>query len=917
MRLRFRVSHLVYSVLLAALIAVVAMQVLFPQSEPDLDRVLTLAESRTGPKSLSVDRGAPGLWQRLLRLQTVASVLYTTAHPDDEQGGTLTYLSRGQGVRTSLLTLNRGESGANAIGPELFDGVGLIRTEELLVSNRYYGLDDQYFTTLIDYGYSKNLDEALRQWGKENVLRDVVRVIRINRPLVLVARFYGGTRDGHGNHQTAGVVTQEAFELAGDPNQFPEQISDEGLSPWQPLKVYRGNLRSRSSRQFRGSSMPPDHRWNVDVNVGTFSPWLGESYQEFSALGLSFQRSQNSGRRSDRSGAHHQFFERVNSRVEAPERETGFFDGIDTSISAIYTLAGTTPPEGVSNLLSEIESRVADSVTAYNVHNPGAVVPYLVQGLSLTREAIELSEGHQEALFLLTIKERQFQDAINTALGLQFRAVAAPLGSETPTSPFSRPAATGVIVPGQEFQVNVSLVNPSTLPIQTERISLGGTEKWKIDGDRQSGKSLQSGEKLVTTFSVSTPRDATLSRRYFHRGSIQESRYQVREPEHLHLAGREPALSASVDYLIEGQSVRASGVVYRLEANLPYGYEHRELKIAPALVVNVSPPNLIVPLGSTTNQVSLEVELLNNQIGGIQGELSLEVPKGWSAEPRRQAFQFAQANARRNFSFSVSVPQLHEGIYDLQVVARAGGQDYRQGYQAIRYRDYDIRYLYRNSVTQVRGVDVKIAPDLKVGYLMGVGDEVPSGIEQMGAQVTLLDSDDLATGDLNDYGTIVVGTRAYAVRQDLITYNQRLLDYAHQGGNLIILYQTQEFVPGKWAAFPADLPRRAQEVSEEDSPVKILAADHAVFGGPNQITAADFDNWVEQRGSKFFSSWDEAYVPMIETQDQGQEPQRGGWVTAQYGQGYYTYFAYAVHRQLPYSVPGAYRIFANLLSLGH
>ncbi len=914
MRLPFRVGDLIVPVLLTACAWAGSMQSAMAQSGSDLDRVLTLAEARTGPHSLSVDRGAPGLWQRLLRLQTTASVLYTTAHPDDEQGGTLTYLSRGQGVRTSLLTLNRGEGGANAIGAELFDGLGLIRTEELLVSDRYYGLDDQYFTTLIDYGYSKNLGEAMRQWKRENVLRDVVRVIRINRPLVLVSRFHGSPRDGHGNHETAGAVTQEAFALSGDPNQFPEQIRDEGLRPWQPLKLYRSNLRPR--RFFGGRSEPPDQRWNVDVNAGTFSPWLGESYQEFSALGLSFQRSQNSGRRRERPGAHHQFFERVKSRVEAPEREAGFFDGVDTSISGIYRLLGETSPEGVAALLSKIESRVKDSVAAYNVHNPAAVVPFLVQGLSQTREAIRLSKGHSEALFLLTIKERQFQDAVNTALGLQFRALSAPLGSGDPGSPFSPAATMGVVVPGQKFQVEVSLVNPSSLPIQTERISLGGAGAWEIEGDSQAGKSLHSGEKLSTPFAVTTPQDASLSRRYFQRGSIHESRYQIREPEYLHLAGRKPALSAAVDYSIGGQSVTASAVVYRREANLPYGYEYRELKVAPALVVNVSPAHLIVPLGSRRNRISLEVELLNNQSGGSQGELVLEAPDGWRAQPDRQTFQFSQANARRNFSFSVTAPQLSAGTYDLQVVARAGGRDYRQGYRMIRHRDYDIRYLYRDSVTRIRGVDVKIAPRLRVGYVMGVGDEVPGGIEQMGAQVTLLDSKDLATGDLDAYGAIVVGTRAYAVRQDLTTYNQRLLDYARQGGNLIVLYQTQEFVPGKWAAFPAELPRRAQEVSEQDSPVKILAPDHPVFGGPNKIASADFDGWVEQRGSKFFSSWDNAYVPLIETQDQGQEPQKGGWLSARYGKGYYTYFAYAVHRQLPYSVPGAYRIFANLLSLG-
>lgn len=913
MRFRFRIHSLAGPVLAASCLVAGSTPPVIAQPGPHLDRVLTLAESRTGPHSLSVDRGASGLWQRLLRLQTTASVLYTAAHPDDEQGGTLTYLSRGRGVRTSLLTLNRGEGGANAIGSELFDGLGLVRTEELLVSDRYYGLDDQYFTTLIDYGYSKNLDEALRQWGRENVLRDVVRVIRINRPLVLVSRFYGGPRDGHGNHETAGAVTLEAFDAAGDADRFPDQIRNEGLRPWQPLKLYRSNLRSR---RLSGPSVePPDHRWNVNVNAGEFSPWLGESYEEFAALGLSFQRSQVSGRRRERSGEHRQYFERVQSLVEAREQEAGFFDGIDTSVAGIFELAGAEPPGGAVGLLSEIESSVNDAVAAYSTRNPAAVVPFLVQGLGVTREVIRLSQGQDEARFLLAIKERQFQDAINTALGVQFRAVSAPLDSGAPDSPFAPLATMGPAVPGQRFQVEVVAVNPSSLAIETERISLEGAGNWGADGDSLAGTLIRSGGRIATRFVVEAPRDAAISRRYFQRESIHDSRYAVREPEFLHLAGRTPALTATFDYMIGGQSVRATTAVYRREANLPYGYEYRELKVVPAISVNVAPANLIVPLGSRRNTVSVDVEVVSSQGDGIQGELALEVPDGWAAEPTSQEFHFSQANGRRNFSFSVTVPRLREGAYDLRAVARAGGQEYREGYQAIRHRDYDIRYLFRDAVTRVRGVDVKIAPRLKVGYVMGVGDEVPSGIEQMGGDVTLLGADALATGDLGAYGAIVVGTRAYAVRRDLIDYNQRLLDYAREGGNLVILYQTQEFVPAKWAAFPADLPRRAEEVSEENSPVRILAPDHAVFQRPNTIIAADFDDWVEQRGSKFFSSWDNAYVPLIETHDKGQAPQSGGWLTARFGKGHYTYFAYAVHRQLPYSVPGAYRIFANVLSL--
>src|SRR3954451_9363117 len=217
-----------------------------------LRRVLCLASCMTaaavlsptigaGPEPLAQDKGAAGTWQRLLKLQTTASAMHTTAHPDDEHGGLLAQLSRGRGARVALLTLNRGEAGDNAIGPELFDAVGLIRTEELLLAGRYYGLDRQYFTTVVDYGFSKRLEEALVKWGRENVLRDVVRVIRLDRPLVVIARFQGNERDGHGNHQAAGLITQEAFRAAGDPAAFPEQMRD-GLRPWRPLKLYMGGV---------------------------------------------------------------------------------------------------------------------------------------------------------------------------------------------------------------------------------------------------------------------------------------------------------------------------------------------------------------------------------------------------------------------------------------------------------------------------------------------------------------------------------------------------------------------------------------------------------------------------------------------------------------------------------------------------
>jgi hypothetical protein len=292
------------------------------------------------------------------------------------------------------------------------------------------------------------------------------------------------------------------------------------------------------------------------------------------------------------------------------------------------------------------------------------------------------------------------------------------------------------------------------------------------------------------------------------------------------------------------------------------------------------------------------------------------MPTGWKSEPASQPFLFARSGERSSYRFTVIPTSIDAKPYTIEAVATASGKEYKEGYELIDHRDLEVRYLYRPSTIEMRGVNVTTVAGLKVGYVMGVGDSVPQGLQQLGAQVTLLDERALASSDLSVYDTIMTGTRAYAVREDLKTYNSRLLDYARNGGNVVVLYNTQELVPDTFAPFPGELPRSAEEVSEEDSPVTILAPTQQSFNWPNKITAADFDGWVEQRGSKFFTKWDKAYTPMISTFDKGQAPQSGGWLTADVGKGKWTYFAYALHRQLPYGVAGAYRITANLLALG-
>jgi len=349
---------------------------------------------------------------------------------------------------------------------------------------------------------------------------------------------------------------------------------------------------------------------------------------------------------------------------------------------------------------------------------------------------------------------------------------------------------------------------------------------------------------------------------------------------------------------------------------LPYGDVLREVRSVPRIAVTLSPSSAVVPLGAAQGAtLQMEVKLIHNAEAATSGQLTLTMPAGWKSEPTAQPFAFARSGEQSSYRFIVRPSSIDAKPYQIEAVAMAANRQYREGYEVIDHRDLEVRYLYRPATAEVRGLNVTTVAGLKVGYVMGVGDAVPQGLQQLGAQVTLLGERELASADLSQFDTIMTGTRAYAVRDDLKTYNSRLLDYAKAGGNVVVLYNTQELVPNTFAPFPGELPRSAEEVSEEDSPVTILAPAQRSFAWPNKITAADFDGWVEQGGSKFFTKWDAAYTPMISTFDKGQPPQSGGWLTAKVGKGNWTYFAYALHRQLPYGVAGAYRITANLLAL--
>lgn len=856
------------------------------------------------------NRGAAAVWQSVLRLRTTATVLHTTAHPDDEDGGLITWLTRDQGVRTGLLTLNRGEGGANLIGPELYDSLGVVRSEEMLAADRFYGVD-QMFTRVADFGFSKRLDETLEHWGRDVVLKDVVHAIRLYRPDVLVSRFHGKGRDGHGNHQTAGLMSIEAFKAAADPNRFPEHFR-EGLRPWQVRKLY---LSVRENEQIA----------TMKIDVGEYSPLLGRSYREIARDGLSYQRSQGGGQGRIAPGSSLTGVMLFDSAIPKIENEKSLFDGIDTTIGGLSKLAG---PINITAELTEITTRVDEAIRKFDARQPSTIAPELAAGMKATRAAIDKVKSASTAsgndadrdqlLFLLGNKEREFNDAMNKSLGLVMEVLVDPARPAEGTSQFFQSRETfNVATPGQKFTLTATVVNRGKVGIETNGISLGTPANWAKPINPATVGRLGYNQRARAQFEVTIPENAEYSRPYWSRASeLRDHYYQLSKSEYLHLPFAPPDVTGQCSYTVDGVSFTISQPAQTVFIDRPWGEQRRLLTIAPAINIAISPRVGVVPVAAAQSSISLNVSLSNNVKGTATGKIRLKLPNGWTSLPAEQNFSFSHEGEAGNFSFKVNVPRTAPGTdYQVQAVAEYNGREYLEGYQVISHKDLEPRHLYRPATMDVRGIDAKVAPNLTVGYVMGVGDEVPASLSQMGVRVTMLGENDLANGNLDQFDAVIVGIRATSVRDDLKSYSRRLLEYAERGGNLIYQYQTQEFDGAQYGPWPYKLTARAEEVSEEHSKVTILDPTNPIFNWPNKISGADFDGWVEERGSKWMSTWDERYKPLLECNDREQPPQRGGMLFTQYGKGTFTYAAYAFYRQLPAGVQGGYRIFSNLISL--
>ena len=875
--------------------------------------LVTAVAQSTAPTSgpldpLPQDTGAAGLKQMLVRLSTTARMLHTVAHPDDEDGGMLTLESRGHGVTAILLTLNRGEGGQNKLGSSLFDVLGVLRTLELTAADRYYGVE-QRFTRVADFGFSKTADETFQKWGGHDVpLSDMVRVIRTFRPDVIVSRFSGTSRDGHGNHQASGIVSKEAFRAAADPKQFPEQIQ-EGLLPWQAKKLYIDNVCG-----FRAETCP-ENQWTIKLNVGEQSPVLGMSYIEFAMQGLKHQLSQGAGAWSVSPGPHYEFYRLIDS-VLAPTtdkdgHEKDFSDGIDTGVPALAKRIG--PDASKAPWLQPGLKRLQDDVnqaTAAADKNLSAAADPLLDGLQTSKQLLTkvkdsgLSSLEKDELVVeLQTKEHQFAAAADLAAGAGLSVAADVPAASNADDAF-------MAVPGQSFEVTAT-TSSNDSGLKFTGVELDVPHGWVV---RQLGGAAA---KNTWKFSVSVPTDAQYTRPYWHRDNPETDAVNtVDDPEYATLPFPPPPVHAHATYTLNGKQGLVHAVCTVAFTNSDGQEARRALAVAPPFSVELEPSTEVIPT-SSTRATRIRVAVKSNIATREDAHLQLELPAGWTSEPASQPLSFQHAGESKDATFRVHPSALQEGRAGIKASLNYEHKTYNLGYTVVTRPDLDTFYYYQPATQRVSMVDVKIPSGLKVGYIMGAGDDIPTVLNEIGMDVTQIPADSLATADLSRYGTIVLGIRAYDTQKDVVANNKKLLDYVAGGGTLIVQYNASagDFNNGHFTPYPAQLSH--ERVSVEEAPVDILAPNDSVFHYPNQITQKDFDGWVQERGLYFMSSWDDHFKPLLSCHDPGEEAQKGGLLRAQYGKGTYIYIGYAFFRQLPAGVPGAIRLYVNLLSAGH
>lgn len=825
----------------------------------------------------------------LRKLASTGTFMQTDAHPDDEDNGLLAMLGHGQGMRAVLVTLTRGDGGQNEIGPELGQSLGVLRTEELLAVHRFDGAE-QYFTRAIDFGYSFSVEESIQKWGHDEILGDLVRHIRAIRPDV-IAGFLCGGRAGGLHHQAAAQLTREAFGAAANPAAYPEQIKD-GLRPWQGSRYLCTDENSFAPQP------PPRTLDRVVADIAGFDAVLGRTYAELGLEARSLHKCQGTSQLLLLPGQTQNRTYRVQEDVVSAGQVRSMFEGIDTSVRGLMRFAGGRPAPGLSSALQDIEQSVAAATAAARARDTAAAIASLASGLRSTRALrsglpalVADAAAAYEIDFRLAQKERQFQDALIIASGTRLDAL----------------ADDGVVASGQSVEVSIH----ASVAGELRGVTLSG-----FDGQLQSCAG-DLAKPVACKATVTVPANTPLSTPYWTPRKDAQ-RYDFEPDVPFGVPFRPTPFRATFELVTGGETITIERPVEYRYSDIVAGEKRSPLNVAPAFNVTVD-PEIAVFAPAITGRKPVAVTVSNNRKGATSATVTLRIPAGWQVEPAQQRVTFAREDEAATVRFTVRPPAtLTSGESSITaVVTGADGVSSDLGYQVVEYPHVRRRHVVRPAAVRLKTIDVSIASGLKVGYVMGVGDRVPEAIEQLGADVTLIDGEMLASGDLSRFHTILLGVRAYERRPDLRASNQRLLDYAERGGTVIVQYQKTEFNDAQYGPFPAKT--STNRVTDENAPMEVLTPEHPVFTAPNRIGPETWQGWVQERGTYFLGDRDARYVDLIRARDPfpyNADTRTGILVEARVGKGRWLYTGLGLWRQLPAGVDGAYRLLANLISLG-
>lgn len=795
----------------------------------------------------------------LKKLNVLGTVLYVAAHPDDENTLFLAYMAKGRLVRTGYMALTRGDGGQNLIGAEQGENIGVIRTQELLAARRVDG-PDQFFSRAYDFGFSKSTNEAVRTWGQDKVLADVVWIIRKYQPDVIITRFPPDARAGHGHHSASGYLAEEAFKISNDPTKFPEQLAY--VKPWQAKRILWNVFIPGAFM----SNKKPDEAGNlIGIETGLYNPLLGKSYGEIASESRSQHKSQGFGVAPNRNARIDYLLLKGGDPVEKDP-----FDGVDVSWKRVKNS-------------DAVQAQVTQLISSFKPDQPSASVPALVQLYSALGK-LDTTNNY------VNVKRQEVQTLIQQCLGLWF---------ETNPTDF---AAT----PGETIKVSTNVVNREEFPVKLVGVH------YSTGKDTTLNLPLKPNEVVQYPTSLTIPKTHTISQPYWLEKPIDKGLFQVDNQPLIGLPENPPAVAASYTVEINGQRfVYTRPVVYKSTDPVD-GEIYRPFIIQPDVTANLT-ERVFTFSDNTPKTADL---VLKAGRANVSGKLTLAAPAGWKVEPASVPFSLTYKGDEQRVTFTLApTAQAKDG--KLQATMTTSNGTFTTGLRQIAYKHIPTQTLFPPAEAKLVKLDIKVTAK-NIGYIVGAGDEVPAALQQMGCKVTILGPAEL-NGNLSGYDAIVAGVRAYNTNPWLARYQPKLLDFVKNGGNLIVQYVTpgSSFLrndPALPQLGPYPFSIGAERVTEEDAKMTFINPQHPLLNYPNKITDADFNGWIQERGIYFAKEWDKAYEPIFSANDQNEAPKLGSLLYATYGKGHFMYTGLVFFRELPAGVPGAYRLFANMIS---